>query len=87
MVFDNLEVFMEINCRTTPISEHMRLVPNCIVHPQLLAKRRLGGAETLKVPVQGEGTPGLSRPLIHVCAGVRAKTRAKNYTLLHLSIL
>ncbi len=22
MVFDNLEVLMEINCRTTPISEH-----------------------------------------------------------------
>ena len=42
------------------------------------------------MPVQGEGQRAPSNPVrspIHIWAGVRAKTQAKNYALLHASIL
>ncbi len=53
----------------------------------------------MKVPVQGEGQHAPSKPIkgdfhaplkippIHVWVGVRAKTRANFYALLHASIL
>ncbi len=63
MIFDNLEVLVEINCRTTPISEHDEVGTKLYRTPSATRQMTSWGAETLKVPAQGEGTPGLSRPL------------------------
>ncbi len=55
MDFDSLEVLVELQDDTYLNQSMMKLVPNCSAHTQLLAKWRVEGAETLKVPVQGDG--------------------------------